>query len=133
LEQDLDVQMVLATADPPDHSRQRKVLGRLFIRSSIEQREREVRALVDTMLDPHLKNGAVEWMSQFAIPLPAVILLHLLGLPDEAADFVSDFGYNSGEQISGFATDERCHEILEIITDLGPVADAYAQARSAHE
>ncbi len=84
--QDLDVPMVLATADPPDHGRQRKVLSRLFTRSSIEQREAEVRALVDELLDPHLRTGAMEWMSQAAIPLPAVVLSRLLGLPDEAAE-----------------------------------------------
>ena len=129
--QDLDVPMVLATADPPDHGRQRKVLSRLFTRSSIEQREAEVRALVDELLDPHLRTGAMEWMSQAAIPLPAVVLSRLLGLPDEAAEFVRDFGYASGEQISGFASEERCREIQEIISDLGPVADAYGQARAA--
>ena len=129
--QDLDVPMVLATADPPDHGRQRKVLSRLFTRSSIEQREAEVRALVDELLDPHLRTGAMEWMSQAAIPLPAVVLSRLLGLPDDAAEFVRDFGYASGEQISGFASEERCREIQEIIGDLGPVADAYGQARVA--
>ena len=104
LVQDLDVPMVLATADPPDHGRQRKVLSRLFTRSSIEARETEVRALVDELLNPHLSIGAMEWMSQAAIPLPAIVLSRLLGLPDEAAEFVRDFGYASGEQISGFAS-----------------------------
>ena len=73
----------------------------------------------------------MEWMSQAAIPLPAVVLSRLLGLPDEAAEFVRDFGYASGEQISGFASEERCREIQEIIGDLGPVVDAYGQARAA--
>ena len=129
--QDIDVPMVLATADPPDHGRQRKVLNRLFTRSSIEAREAKVRALVDELLDPHLSIGAMEWMSQAAVPLPAVVLSRLLGLPDDAAEFVRDFGYASGEQISGFASEERCSEIQGIIGDLGPVADAYGQARAA--
>ncbi len=47
----------------------------------------------------------MEWMSEAAIPLPAVVLSRLLGLPDEAAEFVRDFGYASGEQISGFASE----------------------------
>lgn len=125
---DLKVPMVLATADPPDHGRQRKVLQRLFTRRAIEERERDVRALVDEVLDPHLETGAMEWMSQFAIPFPALVLSRLLGLPDEAAAFVRDFGYASGEQISGFASEERCAEIQRIISDLGPVADAYTAA-----
>ena len=70
----LDVPMVLAPADPPDHTRQRKVLSRLFTKSAIEARERDVRALVNELLDPHLGKGAMEWMGEAAIPLPAVVL-----------------------------------------------------------
>lgn len=125
-----DVPMVLATADPPDHTRQRKVLSRLFTKSAIEARGREVRILVDSLMDRHLEVGHLEWMGDLAIPLPAVVLSRLLGLPDTAAGFVRDFGYASGEQISGFATEDRCREIQEIIADLGPVADAYGKARS---
>jgi len=126
----LDVPMVLATADPPDHTRQRRVLSRLFTKGAIDEREGEVRVLVDAILEPHLKRGTIEWMRDAAIPLPAVVLSRLLGLTDDAADFVRDFGYVSGEQISGFASEERCREIQEIIADLGPVADAYGRARA---
>ena len=129
----LDVPMVLATADPPDHTRQRRVLSRLFTKSAIDARERATRALVDSILDGHLKSGSMEWMRDAAVPIPAVVLSRLLGLSDDAADFVREFGYASGEQISGFATEERCREIQAIIADLGPVADAYGLARASAE
>jgi cytochrome P450 len=129
----LDVPMVLATADPPNHTRQRKALSRLFTKSAIEARERDVRQLVDELLDATMDKGAVDWMSAVAIPLPAVVLSRLLGLDDDAAEFIQDFGYASGEQISGFASEERCREIQAIIADLGPVADAYGRARAAAE
>lgn len=124
----LDVPTVLATADPPDHTRQRRVLSKLFTRSSIERRSAEVKALVDAMLDVHLDSGSMEWMHDLAIPVPAVVLSRLLGLADDAAGFVREFGYASGEQISGFASEERVKEIQSIISDLGPVADAYTNA-----
>jgi cytochrome P450 len=38
---------VLATADPPDRARQRKVLSRLFSASALARRERGFRALLD--------------------------------------------------------------------------------------
>jgi cytochrome P450 len=129
----LDVPMVLATADPPDHTRQRRVLSRLFTKSAIDARESDTRALVDSILDRHLKRGSMDWMRDAAMPIPAVVLSRLLGLSDEAADFVREFGYASGEQISGFATEGRCREIQAIIGDLGPVADAYALARASAE
>lgn len=128
--QEFDVPMVLATADPPDHTRQRKVFARLFTQSSIAKHEQGFRELVDETLEPHLEKGAVEWMSGFAVPLPTVMLSRLLGLPDEAAGWVRDFGYASDEQISGFVSDERRREIQENIGDLGPVADTYSRARA---
>ena len=124
----LDIPTVLATADPPDHTRQRRVFSKLFTRSAIERRSEDVRALVDQMLDSSLEAGAMDWMNDLAVPLPAVVLSRLLGLDDEAAQFVRDFGYASGEQISGFASKERVKEIQTIISDLGPVADAYRNA-----
>jgi cytochrome P450 len=127
----LDVPMVLATADPPDHTRQRRVLSRLFTKSAIDARESDTRALVDSILDRHIERGSMEWMRDAAVPIPAVVLSRLLGLSDDAAEFVREFGYASGEQISGFATEERCREIQGIIADLGPVADAYGLARSS--
>ena len=127
----LDVPMVLATADPPDHTRQRRVLSRLFTKSAIDARESDTRALVDSILDRHIERGSMEWMRDAAVPIPAVVLSRLLGLSDDAAEFVREFGYASGEQISGFATEEHCREIQGIIADLGPVADAYGLARSS--
>jgi cytochrome P450 len=70
----------------------------------------------------------MDWMRDVAVPLPAVVLSRLLGLDDETAQFVRDFGYASGEQISGFASEERVREIQSIISDLGPVAAAYGNA-----
>jgi cytochrome P450 len=126
----LDIPTVLATADPPDHTRQRRVFSKLFTRSAIERRAEQVKGLVDAMLDPHLEGGEMDWMRDLAVPLPAIVLSRLLGLDDEAAQFVRDFGYASGEQISGFASEERVKEIQSIISDLGPVADAYGNACS---
>jgi cytochrome P450 family 144 len=126
---DVDGLALLATADPPDHGRQRKVLSRLLSTSSVARLEPEMRALVDAALEPHLAAGQVEWMYEVAEPLPAQMLARILGLPDDTAPFLKDLGYASVEQISGFATEARCHEIRERLFDLGPVGEAYGQAR----
>jgi cytochrome P450 len=126
---DLDALAVLATADPPKHGRQRRVLTRVLSSAAIARREPEFRMLMDATLAPHLDRGVVEWMGAIAEPLPTVVLARILGLPDETAPFLKEFGYASVEQIGGFASEERCSEIRTRMADLGPVADAYVRAR----
>jgi cytochrome P450 len=121
---------VLATADPPDHARQRKVLSRLFSTSELARREPGFRALIDAALAPYLEGGQVEWMSAIAEPLPMVMVARILGLPDSDAPTLKEYGFAGAEQINGFASEDRCREIRGRLTDLGPIGDAYAQARS---
>jgi cytochrome P450 len=126
---DFDALAVIATADPPKHGRQRRVLTRVLSSAAIARREAEFRMLVDAALTPHFDRGAVEWMGAIAEPLPTVVLARILGVPDEAAPFLKEFGYASVEQIGGFASEDRCSEIRARMVDLGPVADAYGRAR----
>ena len=98
---------VLATADPPDHGRQRKVLHRVLSTGAIKAREGEFRQLIDAALDRHLPAGRVEWMGEVAEPLPIVMVTRLMGLPDTAAPALKEQGYASVEQISGFVPEER--------------------------
>ena len=125
------VEAVLATADPPDHGRQRKVLNHLFSAGAISAREAEFRRLTDSTLEPHLRAGYVEWMSAVAELLPVVMLTRLLGLPDEAAPALKEQGYASVELISGFVPETAREDLQRKMTELGPVIHAYMAARSS--
>ena len=125
-----DLPGILATADPPDHTRQRRVLGRVLSVGSIAQREPEVQALVDDALRRPIERGHVEWMADVAEPLPAVVVARLLGLPDETAPSLKEVGFASVEQIGGFVSEARAAELLAVMSDLGPVGEAYGRARN---
>ena len=123
-----DVPSVLAVADPPDHTRQRRVLSRVFSPAAVARRERDIREIVARLLEPHLRPGPLDWMAVMAEPLPSIVLARILGLDDDAAPFLKEFGYAAVEQIGGFVDAERGEEIQARMSDLGPVADAYTQA-----
>jgi cytochrome P450 len=127
-EDSADLPGILATADPPDHTRQRRVLGRVLSTGSIARRESEVRSLVDDALRGHLERGHIEWMADLAEPLPAVMVARLLGVPDETAPVLKDIGFASVEQIGGFASEDRASELGALMGQLGPVGDAYGRA-----
>jgi cytochrome P450 family 144 len=125
------VEAVLATADPPDHGRQRKILSHLFSVSAISTREAEFRRLIDSTLDPYLRVGQVDWMSDVAEPLPVVMLTRLLGLPDDTAPALKEQGYASVELISGFVLEAARTDLQAKMAELGPIIDAYVAARSS--
>ena len=122
---------VLATADPPDHTRQRKVVARRLSTTVMQEMEPEFRELVDQTLDAILPSGRIEWMSQLAEPLPMIMVARILGLPDDAAPRLKEQGYASVEAISGFVSEERLAQLGRPMMDVGPVVDAYLQVRGA--
>jgi cytochrome P450 len=124
---------VLATADPPDHTRQRRVVARRLSTTAMQDMEPEFRELVDRTLDQRLAAGRIEWMSQVAEPLPMVMVARVLGVADEAAPRLKQQGYASVEAISGFVTDQRLAELSQSMMDIGPVVEAYLAARDARE
>jgi len=126
-----DAGAVLATADPPDHGRQRKVVARRLSTTVMQEMEPEFRALVDRALDTALPTGRIEWMSELAEPLPMIMVARILGLPDDAAPRLKEQGYASVEAISGFVSDERLAELGAPMMDVGPVIDAYLAARES--
>jgi cytochrome P450 len=127
---DLEMPGVLATADPPAHGRQRRILSGLLSAGAINARENEFRALITAALESHLASGRVEWMADIAEPLPMVIVARLLGVPESEAPALKEQGYASVEQISGFVSEERSHVLLQKMMELGPVIETYAAARS---
>jgi cytochrome P450 family 144 len=124
---------VLATADPPDHTRQRRVVTRGLSTVVMQEMEPEFRELVDRVLDDALATGNIEWMSQLAEPLPMIMVARILGLDDSAAPALKEQGYASVEAISGFVTDERVAELGAPMMNVGPVVDAYFAMRATKQ
>jgi cytochrome P450 family 144 len=122
---------VLATADPPDHGRQRKVVARRLSTAVMQDMEPEFQELVDRTLDGPLRVGRIEWMSELAEPLPMVMVARVLGLDDSLAPALKAQGYASVEAISGFVSEERLAELGAPMMNVGPVVDEFLEVRAA--
>ncbi|WP_433336707.1 cytochrome P450 family protein [Spirillospora sp. CA-294931] len=82
----------LLGADPPDHTRLRKLVSAAFTRRRIEGLEPEIRRIVDRLLDDVAAAGAngapVDLVEAFGYPLPLTVISELLGVPaDRRGDF----------------------------------------------
>lgn len=76
---------VLATADPPHHTRHRKLLQPHFSPTAIARLEPTVRQVVDQQLAPLLADGRGDIVAALSDSLPALTICYLIGLPPEDA------------------------------------------------
>jgi cytochrome P450 len=121
---------VLATVDPPDHQRQRKVVARKLSTASMRAMEPEFRSLAVDALSEIEPDGRFEWMSRVAEPLPMVMVARILGLPDALAPALKKQGYAMVERISGFVPEDRIPQLEDAgINGVAPVIEAYTEAR----
>ena len=118
---------VLATADPPDHTAQRKLMNRTFRHERIAALEEVARAFIEPRLDDALAAGTVEWMSAAAVPLPIVIIADVLGMPSGDLENLRRWGDAGVDLLSGVATPERMLECWqEMIAFLAYLRDTLA-------
>lgn len=125
------IEDVLATADPPLHTRHRKLLRDRFAASRIARLEPAVQALVDELLDPFLKEGDGDWMEDFCVPLPVRVIRSIVGLPAEDDARLVRWSDHGVEMLSGVASPERMVELGRINVEfLAYLADRLREAQA---
>ncbi len=75
----------LMQADPPHHTRLRKLLQPAFRPSRVKQWENDVRGVADQLIDGFIGDGSVDLVSRFSTPFPTLVMARLLGFSDEDA------------------------------------------------
>ncbi|MBX6383269.1 MAG: cytochrome P450 [Microbispora sp.] len=68
-------------ADPPDHTRMRKVVSKAFTPRRIERLRPRIQEITDELLDPLLPRGEADLVAALALPLPIAVICELLGVP----------------------------------------------------
>ncbi len=76
---------VLSTADPPLHTRHRKLLQSHLSPATVAGLEPAVTQIVGEHLDPMLESGRVDFVTAFGDPVPARTICEVVGLPPEDA------------------------------------------------
>jgi cytochrome P450 len=70
----------LLTADPPVHTRFRKLVNLAFSMPKVNKLEGQIRNLVNQLLDTSVATGRCEFIHDFAIPLPVSVIAQQLGM-----------------------------------------------------
>lgn len=73
----------LASLDPPEHDRLRRLAQRAFTPKMVEARAAEVRRLCDALVDEFIDDHQCDFVPQFANHLPIRAITRMVGAPDE--------------------------------------------------
>ena len=88
----------LVTMDPPDHTKHRTLLMRLFSPKRLEANEEFMWQLADRQLDTFLADGRCEFIRAYSQPFAALVVADLLGVPEaDHTEFVKTLTHTPGE------------------------------------
>lgn len=103
----------MLTLDEPDHTKYRSLVSKLFTGSEIKKSEPQVRAVIEETADRYMSrhdaaDQDLDFMAEFAFPVPLRIIADRLGIPEEDRD-VFDVGATaaaSGLRVSPITPEE---------------------------
>jgi cytochrome P450 len=107
----------LLTADPPVHTRFRKLVNLAFSMPRVNALEEGIRAKVNTLIDGFIDKGECEFVSEFCVPLPVQVICEQLGFePGEQTNvkrWSDAFADRLGHMISRERELECAREVVE--------------------
>jgi len=74
---------MLPSLDPPRHTRERALAGKLFTPNRLKENEAFMATLADELVDEILDRGEVEFNAAYARPFTLLVIADLLGVPRE--------------------------------------------------
>jgi cytochrome P450 len=100
----------MLTADPPSHTRYRRLVSKAFTPKAVSELEPVIRAITTRLIDGWIDSGRIEFVEQFAVPLPVEVIAKALNVPD---DRLTDFKKWSDDSIAGIGTSISLEQRLE--------------------
>ncbi len=77
--------------DEPEHKQLRALVHDAFVRTAVDQWEHVVQERVDTLLDATTQKGRFDFIWEFAVPLPLLIIAEIVGIPQEDRNIVKSW------------------------------------------
>ncbi|RSN10583.1 cytochrome P450 [Nonomuraea sp. WAC 01424] len=111
----------LGFRDPPEHTRLRKYLTPEFTMRRLRRLEPRIEAMVEEHLDRiEAKGPPADLVEDFALPIPALVVCELLGVPyEERADFVKiskdRFDLSAGPEASLQAINDAMAYLVDLV------------------
>ena len=147
----------LHQSDPPEHTRYRRLLNKVFSPGRVRQMVPDVERICDQLIDAFIGRGRCEFVSEFAFPLPGIVISEQLGLAsDEIGTFrrwadamlapaqgwltdeataigYADIEAEAQHYLADVFEDRRAHPTSDLISALVAASDEEERPLSMHE
>jgi cytochrome P450 len=121
----------LINNDPPGHARVRKLCNRAFRPTVIAAREAELVSIADALIDGFAADGRADLMSRFAQRFPILVIVRMLGAPEQDVDQFLEWSHDMITLMSP-ATEESVRvEASHRAADFYEYCDALIDSRRA--
>ncbi|MEM7134187.1 MAG: cytochrome P450 [Chloroflexota bacterium] len=71
----------MVNMDPPNHTRLRSLVNKVFTSQRVEALRPRVQAIADELIDQVASRGRMDLIDEYALPLPIRVITQLLGIP----------------------------------------------------
>ena len=121
----------LLTADPPDHTRFRKLVNLAFSMKRVDALEAHMRGIVTGLIDRFIDDGSCEFVRQFAMPLPVQMIAEQIGIDRTDFATVKRWSDAFADRLGGMISKERELECAADVVEFQHALKAKIDARRA--
>jgi cytochrome P450 len=104
----------LVTNDPPEHRRYRVLVDKAFAFTKVEALEEGIQQIIDRLIGAFIDTSEIEFLSEFAIQLPMIVIAQQLSIAPEDMDRFKLWSDISVESMDPTMTPDR---EIEVITE----------------
>jgi cytochrome P450 len=122
----------LINTDPPRHTFLRKLAQQAFTVGRVKAMEPEIRAVATGLIDGFAGDGEVELVADYAVPMSAIVLCRMLGVPAGEAARFRGFARVIVELTSMGTSPERRVELTHAAADFHDYVAGLVEERRAH-
>lgn len=109
----VDLALSLLELDPPEHTRQRRLVAPAFRPRRLERYRDRISKVAYELLDDLAAQDSFDLVRDFATPLPVRVIADLLGLPDVDSRQLAHHGAVLGSTLDGIRSSQHLRQMRE--------------------
>ncbi len=120
------------SSNPPEHRHYRAVIDQFFNHEGAARWTDEITAVANRLIDDFVADGSVEYVAQFALPLPVTMITTILGFPLSDLDQLKAWSEAWVLPFSGQLSEDEEIWVAEQTCDFQNYVHEHAQQRRAN-